>query len=83
MNLNWIELIVAFVAGGGTQAVLNYITSIKESKRDDFEKIVETWEQDNERLRKENDVLRAEIKNLQEQLNTLKARVAHLEETQP
>lgn len=79
--MNWIEIIIAFLTGGGVQAAFNYWSASKSSKRDDFEKIVETWEQDNERLRKENADLHKEINDLREQLNTLKARVSQLERT--
>jgi predicted nucleic acid-binding Zn-ribbon protein len=80
LDKNWLELVIAFVAGGGIQAILNHFIANKSSKRDDFEKIIETWEEDNNRLRKENQDLRNEITNLQNQINVLRARVLHLEE---
>lgn len=77
--MNWTEILIAFGTGGLAQALLNYFVAKNNTKRDDFEKIVETWEQDNDRLRKENAELHAEIKDLQNQLNTLKIRVSQLE----
>lgn len=77
--MNWIEIGAAFLTGGGVQAAFNYYIASKSSKRDDFEKIVETWEQDNDRLRKENSELHKEINELRDQLNTLKLRVSQLE----
>lgn len=78
--MNWTEIIIAFVAGGGIQALLNHFVATKSSKRDDFEKIVETWESDNERLRKENKELKEVITELQQQIDTLRIRIKHLED---
>lgn len=79
--MNWTEIGIAFIAGGGIQALLNHFIAGKTQKRDDFEKIVETWETDNARLRKENSDLHTELEDLRNQLSSLKLRVMELERT--
>jgi len=78
-TLTWIEIIAAFIAGGGIQYILNWLTARKNSDRDDFTKIVETWQLDNERLRHENDRLESELNKIRTELADLRAKVILME----
>lgn len=80
--MNWFELGMAFIAGGGTQAIFNYVQSIRSSKNDEFDKIVHALQEDNERLRKENKELHLEIDELRNKLKTLEDIVRGIQRNQ-
>lgn len=77
--MNWIELGVAFGSGTVIQYVVTYINSKRTNNRDDFSKIVETWQHDNERLRSENEKLERELHVIRLELNELRAKVILME----
>lgn len=77
--MNWVEISIALVTGGALQYSLNYIIAKKNASRDDFTRIVETWQKDNERLREENEKLNEELHKIRTELADLRAKVILME----
>lgn len=73
------ELVGAFVGGGALQALINYFISKNKSKRDDFDKIISTWSQDNDRLRNKINADEDRIRALEIEINLLRNQVMLLE----
>lgn len=79
MNFNLETLIIGLGSSGIGAALMNFLNARRNAKRDDFEKIVATWQADNDRLRQENDELRKELIRMHAEMDMLKARVVILE----
>lgn len=60
------SLVVGVVSGIGGLKVFEYILGNKKEKRSDFESLINTYKEDNERLRNEWSELRNEVKQLRE-----------------
>jgi len=67
-----VELGLAIISGGVITAVFNYFISRQKVKSDVFAQVVETWRQDNERLRAKEAMLVQKIDELKSALDELK-----------
>lgn len=76
------EILIGLGSSGLGAAIMNYFNMRRTAKRDDFEKIVATWQADNDRLRKENENLRRELDELHLEMDALKSRIIILEAEQ-
>lgn len=77
--MNYLELISAFVGGGLVQSGLNYVLSSRTARKDELSQVIATWQADNERLRKENQVLHEEMRGLRDEVADLRAKVILME----
>lgn len=80
--MNWLELLIAFIAGGGINAVFNYYLSKKKDTRETFESILKVWSDDNKRLRDETQKLEEEIRKLHKMITDLQSKLIVLESSQ-
>lgn len=78
-NNTIIHLLGAGLAGGAVGQVLNYAIRSHNSKRDDFATIVKTWQEDNHRLRTENESLRSRLNRIEEEVYDLRSKVILME----
>jgi PAS domain-containing protein len=73
------QLIIAAISGGAVAAILNYLSSGRAAKKDEFDVVVETWRKDNERLRAENAALGAELHQMRIEIGDLRSKVILME----
>lgn len=73
------KLLAAAVSGGAITSLTNFLISRKKEDRTDFERIVNTWEADNARLRETNDVDRAKIDELERKVFHLQNKILLME----
>lgn len=79
--MNYIEIFSAAIGGGLIKSMFDYLTSSKNARKDELTEVVRVWQEDNDRLRKENDFLRTELVEIQKDLADLKTKVILLEST--
>ena len=73
------QLIIAAISGGVFATFANYLLGSRSAKKDEFDILVKTWKEDNERLRGENDRLESEITALRDQVSDLRSKVILME----
>jgi len=79
--MNYIEIVSAAIGGGLIKSVIDYVNSSKSARKDELTEVVRVWQEDNARLRKENDILRSDLSEIQKDLADLKTKVILLEST--
>jgi hypothetical protein len=77
--MNYLELVSAAIGGGLVKSLFDYFTSSRSARKDELTEVVRVWQIDNDRLRKENDILRVELIEIQKDLSDLKTKVILLE----
>ena len=77
--MNYIELISAAVGGGLIKSVIDYFNSSRNARKDELTEVVRVWQEDNDRLRKENEILRLELVEIHRDLGELKTKIMLLE----
>lgn len=78
----WAELVITFVGGGLFSSVSTYVLAKKKNDLDGFDKILSTWQQDNERLRLQEKANAEALILLQKELANLRAKLSLLESNQ-
>jgi PAS domain-containing protein len=73
------ELIGGLLGGGLIKALFDYLVGTKKANKDDFETIVQKWQEDNSRLRHENASMETRLTLLASELATLKSKMMLLE----
>jgi hypothetical protein len=76
---NIVSLVVAVLGGGGIGFYFNYLISNRKTDQDEFKLLLETWREDNERLRQRELSNSEEIKRLGSELSNLKNKLVMLE----
>ena len=76
---DYLEIIGAALGGGGLTAFINFVIAKNQGKRDNFDKIISTWEKDNERLRVDQERSKKEIITLQADVYSLRNKLILME----
>lgn len=76
---NVIGLIAAILGGGGVGFYFNYLISNRRTDQDEFKLLLNTWREDNERLRAREIQNSVEIESLRRELTNLKSKLVMLE----
>lgn len=76
---NVIAVVGALLGGGGIGFYFNYLISNRKTDQDEFKLLIETWREDNERLRQRELSNSEEIKKLREELSNLRNKMVMLE----
>lgn len=76
------QIVGALIGGGLITAIGNIVMSSKKEKREDFDKIIQVWEEDNARLREQERVNSMTLVALQKEVSSLRAKINLLESTQ-
>lgn len=76
------QIILAVVSGGVLQAILAYFISRKKENRVDFELMLKTLNEENQRLRLHEDELNEKVNQLTIEVNKLQSKIATLESNQ-
>lgn len=74
-----ISIIGLVLGGGGLGFYFNYLISNRKTDQDEFKLLIETWREDNERLRQREHQNSLEIKKLSDELSNLKNKLVMLE----
>lgn len=77
--MNYLELISAAVGGGLIKSGLDFLLSSKASRKAELSEVVKVWQEDNNRLRKENEMLKHELLQIHKDLSELKTKIILLE----
>lgn len=70
---------LTLISGGILVKIFDFFISNKKVKQDDFTKIVEQWQKDNERLRDENKMLILSDKTQSEKIHCLESEIIELQ----
>jgi hypothetical protein len=76
-----IALVATLLGGGGVGFYLNYLINNRETDHNEFKLLLQTWQEDNVRLREREVENATEIKKLRDELSNLKTKLAMLEAT--
>ena len=76
---NIVSIISLILGGGGVGFFLNYLINNRKTDQDEFKLLIETWREDNERLRQREISNSEEIKKLREDLSNLRNKMVMLE----
>lgn len=79
MEVGLMQLALAVISGGLIQAFLSFLIRKRETNRGDFAQIVNTWKEDNLRLREENELLRRTLNDHESKIRALQYQVTMLE----
>jgi hypothetical protein len=77
--MEYLNEFLTFLSGGIIYKLLDFFISNKKVRQDEFSKIVEQWQKDNERLRKENQALTISDKLQSEKINELERKISNME----
>lgn len=77
-KMNYIEIIAAVVGGGLFTQIFNFVLSKQKAEKDDFESIVDQWQNDNKRLREENQTHIIKQNQLFKKIAEMEKRISNL-----
>jgi hypothetical protein len=80
--IDWLQVASGLLGGGLLTAIGNIVLSNSKEKRENFDKIIQVWEEDNARLREQERVNSMTLASLQKEVTSLRAKINLLESTQ-
>ena len=77
MNI-WYAIVGGLFSGASIGSYLTYVTNARKITRDEFNHILETWKEDNDRLRTREEELTELVSALQDEVGQLKITIVQL-----
>lgn len=78
--MDYTELITVVLGSNIAQSITQYFITRKAESRNDFTEIIQTWSEDNKRLREEKDTMQKKVHILEKKIFELSHKITLLEQ---